>query len=95
MGSELSLNAWNRLSSKTIVSNLLTERSFITNGLSCLLMVFKIVLEAVILVFEFFLFSGGGWVLKSTARYAAYANKSLSSSVFERRTSIAIRILLS
>ena len=42
------------------MSNLLTERNFITNGLSCLLMVVKIVLEAVILVFDFFRGGGGG-----------------------------------
>ena len=74
------------------MSNLLTERNFITNGLSCLLMVVKIVLEAGILVFDFF--RGGG--VRSAGRYdAAYANKSLSSSIFEWRTPTGIRILFS
>ena len=79
------------------MSNLLTERNFITNGLSCLLMVVKIVLEAVILVFDFF--QGGGVGrrgVRSAGRYdAAYANKSLSSSIFEWRTPTGIRILFS
>ena len=80
------------------MSNLLTERNFITNGLSCLLIIVKIVLEAVILVFDFF--RGGGGVgrrgVRSAGRYdAAYANKSLSSSIFEWRTPTGIRILFS
>ena len=75
------------------MSNLLTERNFITNGLSCLLMVVKIVLEAGILVFDFF--RGGGGV-RSAGRYdAANAKKSLSSSIFEWRTPTGIRILFS
>ena len=40
--------------------NVLTEGNFITNGLSCLLMVVKIVLEAGMLVFDFLLFFVGG-----------------------------------
>ena len=76
------------------MSNLLTECNFITNGLSCLLMVVKIVLEAGILVFDFF--RGGGGGVRSAGRYdAAYANKSLSSSIFEWRTPTGIRILFS
>ena len=40
--------------------NLLTERIFITNGLFCQLTIVKIVLEAGILVFDFFSMGGGG-----------------------------------
>ena len=59
-----------------------------------LLMVAEIVLEAGILAFDFFRWGGGGGV-RSAGRYAASANKSLSSSIFEQRTPTGIRILLS
>jgi len=59
------------------VSNLLTECNFITNGLSCLLMVVKIFLVAGFFFFVFFLW---GWGVGSAGRYAAYANKSSSSA---------------
>lgn len=58
-----------------------------------LLMVAEIVLEAGILAFDFFRWGGGG--VRSAGRYAASANKSLSSSIFEQRTPTGIRILLS
>ena len=45
-------------------------------------------------MFDFF-FVGGGGKVQSAGRYAAYANKSLSSSIFEWRTLTGIRILLS
>ena len=78
------------------MSNLLTERNFITNGLSCLLMVVKIVLEAGILVFDFFLGGGGGGGVRGGGGYgAAHEKKSLSSSIFEWRTPTGIRILFS
>ena len=56
-------------------------------------MVAEIVLEAGILAFDFFRWGGGG--VRSAGRYAASANKSLSSSIFEQRTPTGIRILLS
>ena len=55
-------------------------------------MVVKIVFKAGILVFDFFLWGGGGGKgggggggggIRSAGRYAAYANKSLGSIVFE------------
>ena len=72
--------------------NVLTEGNFITNGLSCLLMVVKIVLEAGMLVFDFLLFFVGGG---GGARVGSAENKIVRSSIFERPTSIRIRILLS
>ena len=58
--------------------NVLTEGNFITNGLSCLLMVVKIVLEAGMLVFDFLLFFVGG----GGGRVGSAENKSVRSSIF-------------